>query len=59
MIMFLTNINSSDQARFPHFVDTNPDGSQVTTTIITTINITTIITTTITTTIITLCGHQP
>ena len=35
--MFLTNINSSDQARFPHYVDTNPDGSQVTTTIITTI----------------------
>ena len=53
MIMFLTNINSSDQARFPHFVDTNPDGSQVTTTIITTI-ITIIITT-----IITLCGHEP
>ena len=25
---FLTNINSSDQARFPHYVDTNPDGSQ-------------------------------
>ena len=48
MIMFLTNINSSDQARFPHFVDTNPDGSQVTTTIIKII-----------TTIITLCGHQP
>ena len=51
--MFLTNINSSDQARFPHYVDTNPDGSQVT------INIITIITTTIITTIITLCGHQP
>ena len=48
----ITNINSSDQARFPHFVDTNPDGSQVTTTIITTII-------KIITTIITLCEHQP
>ena len=57
MIMFLTNINSSDQARFPHFVDTNPDGSQVTTTIITSIIITTIIK--IITTIITFCGYQP
>ena len=54
---FLTNINSSDQARFPHFVDTNPDGSQVTTTIITSIIITTIIK--VITTIITFCGYQP